>query len=203
MKEKLLELVSHYGYAGILSLLMLGIVGLPVPDETLLALVGFLASKGKLHLLPSLLVAFLGSICGITVSYSIGRFVGMWFVRKFGRYFHLSPQRIERVENWFEHSGKWALVFGYFLPGIRHLTAVVAGSSKLPVRVFALFAYGGGLIWSSSFIFLGYFVGEHWEKVIDCLESPLAIALLLLVPISAVAIAIWRRRVRARRSAPP
>jgi membrane protein DedA with SNARE-associated domain len=200
MKEKLQELVSQYGYAGIFSLLMLGIVGLPVPDETLLALVGFLASKGELHLLPTILVAFLGSACGITVSYLIGRFLGMWFVRKFGLFFHLSPERLQRVENWFERSGRWALVFGYFLPGIRHLTAVVAGSSRLPVRIFALFAYGGALIWATSFIFLGYFLGEHWEKVIGWLESPPVLALILTLLVSAAGFVIWRK-IRARHAA--
>src|SRR5262245_4083523 len=125
MKDRLLELVSEYGYAGIFFLLILGIVGLPVPDEHLLVLVGLLASKGDLHLLAALLTAFLGSACGITGSYLIGRFLGMWFVRRFGKVFHVSPERLARVEKWFEHSGRWALAFGYYLPGIRHLTAVV------------------------------------------------------------------------------
>src|SRR5262245_59908621 len=124
MKDKMLELVSRYGYAGIFSLLMLGNVGRPGPDETLPAPVGSPASRGALPLLPTVVVAFLGSACGITVSYLIGRFLGMWFLRKYGIFVRLTPERLDRVEKWFERYGRFALTFGYYLPGIRHLTAV-------------------------------------------------------------------------------
>ena len=61
--------ITHYGYAAIFLLLMLGIVGLPVPDEALLTFVGYLSFKGDLQFVASLLTAFLGTACGITVSY--------------------------------------------------------------------------------------------------------------------------------------
>ena len=70
------EWITQYGYAGIFLLLMLGIVGLPVPDETLLTFVGYLSFQGKLALLPSVTAAFLGSSTGISVSYGVGRVAG-------------------------------------------------------------------------------------------------------------------------------
>jgi membrane protein DedA with SNARE-associated domain len=54
--------VTHYGYGGIFVLLMLGIVGIPIPDESLLAFAGYLVSKGELQLLPTLAVALL-AVC--------------------------------------------------------------------------------------------------------------------------------------------
>jgi membrane protein DedA with SNARE-associated domain len=60
--------ITHYGYVAIFLLLMFGIVGLPVPDEALLTFVGYLSFKGDLQLVASLLTAFLGTACGITVS---------------------------------------------------------------------------------------------------------------------------------------
>ncbi|MET0515741.1 MAG: DedA family protein, partial [Nitrospiraceae bacterium] len=68
--------ITRYGYAGIFLLLMLGIFGLPVPDEALLTFVGYLSFKGELALLPSLASAFLGSATGISLSYGIGRVAG-------------------------------------------------------------------------------------------------------------------------------
>ena len=56
--------VSHYGYAALFGLLMVGIVGLPVPDETLLTFSGYLISKGKFHPALAFAAGFGGSGCG-------------------------------------------------------------------------------------------------------------------------------------------
>jgi membrane protein DedA with SNARE-associated domain len=159
------HILFHYGYFGIFGLLMFGIIGLPVPDETLLALCGYLATKGELHLFFVMLAAFLGSCSGITVSYAIGRSLGLSLVKKYGKYVHLTEERIERVHRWFEKFGRWLLVIGYFIPGVRHFSAMVAGSSKLSYPAFAPFAYTGALLWSSSFVLAGYFFGKEWENM--------------------------------------
>ena len=157
-------LVTQFGYAGIFSLLMLGIVGLPIPDETLLLFAGYLAYKGDLRLLPTMATAWLGSVCGITLSYALGRACGLYALHHHGRYIHLSERTVNRAHRWFERRGRWSLFFGYFLPGIRHLTAYAAGASKLELPIFTLFAYTGGLVWSASFIVSGYFLEERWAR---------------------------------------
>jgi membrane protein DedA with SNARE-associated domain len=69
--------VSQYGYLGIFSLLVAGIVGLPVPDETLLAFAGYLVYRRILYPAPTIAAALLGTLCGITVSYTLGRTAGL------------------------------------------------------------------------------------------------------------------------------
>ena len=65
--ESLLDWISHYGYAGLFVLLVLGIVGLPVPDETLLVFSGYLISQAKLH--PALTwLAGVGAACAASPS---------------------------------------------------------------------------------------------------------------------------------------
>lgn len=154
--------IAQHGYAGIFTLLMLGILGLPVPDETLLVFVGYLVFKSKLSFFPALASAFAGSVYGITLSYGLGRTGGVALVKKYGRFLHITEAKLTMVHNWLERIGKWALVCGYFIPGVRHFTAVVAGVSKMNYSLFALFAYGGALLWSSTFIVLGYFFGREW-----------------------------------------
>jgi len=61
--------------------------------------------------------------------------------------------------------GKWGLLFGFFLPGVRHLIGFGAGIAKLPVSVFALFAFAGALMWSVTFVTAGYFLGRQWTVV--------------------------------------
>lgn len=157
--------VTHYGYIGIFSLLMLGIIGLPIPDETLLASVGFLIFKGHLAFIPAILAAFLGSICGISISYIIGRTGGFYLIKKYGYLVHITENKLNRAQHWFHRAGKWSLILGYFLPGIRHITAIVAGATKLEFPAFALFAYIGGFIWTLSFVSLGYFFTEKWAAI--------------------------------------
>jgi membrane protein DedA with SNARE-associated domain len=149
----------------IFFLLMFGIVGLPIPDEVLLTLSGYLVFKGQLALAPTIASAFLGSICGVSVSYSIGRTGGSFLVRKYGSWFHVTQEKIDRVHKWLEQKGKWGLLIGYFIPIVRHLNALVAGTSLLRYPVFATYAYTGGLLWSSTFILTGFCLGKEWIKI--------------------------------------
>ena len=196
--DTVLHLISQYGHLAVFCLLVLGIVGLPVPDETLLTFSGYLVYRGQFRFLPTVLTAYAGSICGITISYAIGRTGGLYLIHKYGPYVHLTKERLERVHNWFERLGRWTLFFGYFMPGIRHFTAVVAGSSELEPHVFALFAYSGGLVWVVTFVSLGYFLGEQWSHITDKVSGVL---LWVTVGVVVVAIAVWlvRRRKAARR----
>jgi len=178
-----LHWIQTYGYLGVLSSLMLGMFGLPIPDETILAFIGFLISKQYFHPVPAILAAFLGSICGITLNYLVGRSLGLPLLQKYGKYVHVTPEKLDRAHHWFEKYGKWSLFGGYFLPGVRHLTAFSAGVSGLEYRLFAPFAYSGGFIWVLSFLALGYWVGEEWRKIMPTIEAYLwllAVAVVVL-----------------------
>jgi membrane protein DedA with SNARE-associated domain len=165
VEQQVLAWITQYGYAAIFILLVFGIVGLPVPDETLLTFTGYLIYKG--HLSPPLAFAsaLAGSASGITVSYTLGRIFGMALLHRFGKYLHLTPERLVRAHVWFERIGQWALTFGYFIPGVRHLTAYAAGISSLEPPRFALFAYMGSVLWVTTFLSLGYLLGERWQVV--------------------------------------
>ena len=178
-----LHWIQTYGYLGIFSSLMLGVFGLPIPDETILAFIGFLLFKQYFHPVPAILAAFLGSICGITLTYLAGRKLGLPLLQKYGKYLHVSPETLDRAHHWFEKYGKWSLFGGYFLPGVRHLTAFSAGVSGLEYRYFAAFAYSGGFIWVLGFLALGYWVGEEWRKLMPTVEAylwTLAVAVAVL-----------------------
>jgi len=168
--------VTRHGYLGLSSLLMLGIVGLPIPDETLLLFAGYLIYKGTLHAGLTLLSAFLGSACGITLSYFLGRTLGMGLIHKYGSYVRITDGRVGRVHDWFRRVGRWGLVIGYYLPGVRHITALIAGSAELELWVFAPFAYSGALLWVATFISAGYVLGESWEKVSEHIHQNLLLA---------------------------
>lgn len=189
--------ISQYGYAAIFGLLVFGIVGLPVPDETLLVFTGYLISRGRLHLIGAAAAAFSGSGCGISLSYVIGRTLGLGFVNRYGKYVHLTRERIEIIERWYHKHGNWLLTVGYYIPGVRHFTAFVAGMSCLDYKIFAVFAYVGAAIWVASFLALGYVVGENWKVLADLVER-YSIAL-TVIAICAGLLIWWLRARRAHR----
>lgn len=195
------EWITRYGYAGIFLLLMLGIVGLPVPDEALLTFVGYLSFKGDLAVVPSLATAFLGSATGISVSYGLGRFAGLQVMTTLGLALHVSPERMRKAQAWVQRWGKYALLIAYFVPGVRHLAALLAGASNLPLRVFAPFAYAGALLWSGTFIAVGYGFGEEWSRLSPLVHRTLVMVALALLLAIAVCLLIIRRRARPDSSA--
>ncbi|MDK2741302.1 MAG: DedA family protein [Nitrospira sp. BO4] len=140
--DALLNWIPAYGYPALFILLMLGLVGLPIPDETLLAFSGYLIFTNQLAPVPTMATAFLGSICGITISYGIGRCLGLYVVRTVGWRLGIGSEDLNKVNAWYVRWGKYALFFGYFVPGVRHLVALIAGSSKLPLTIFMTHAGG-------------------------------------------------------------
>ena len=197
MPALLLLWIEHYGIAAIFVLLLLGVFGLPVPDETLLTFAGVLVRQGRLPAIPTLVAAAFGSMCGISISYTLGRAFGLGIVDRYGRWMHVSRDDLRHVEQWLERWGKWTLTIGYFIPGVRHFTALVAGSSRLPRRTFAIFAYSGALLWTTTFITLGWYVGDRWEGVLTAAHRHLlAIALVGAVVVSVYAVVHrwWLRR---------
>ncbi len=160
MLPQLLELVTRYGYLAIFVLYTAGIFGFPIPDETMLVFIGFLVKKGTLNYLLAMFSAFFGICVGITVSYLIGLTGGVFVLKKFGKSLLLNEARMKKTSEWFDKYGKWSLVFGFYLPGIRHLTAVFAGTTKMKYGHFAFFTYLGAFIWVNSFLLLGGIIGD-------------------------------------------
>jgi membrane protein DedA with SNARE-associated domain len=198
MEQQVLAWITQYGYLAIFSLLVLGIVGLPVPDETLLTFTGYLVFQGHLSLPLALLSGFAGSACGITLSYVLGRTFGLTLIHRYGRYLRITEHHVEKAHAWFRRAGHWSLTFGYFIPGVRHITAYAAGMSELEYPPFALFAYGGAAIWVSTFVGLGYLLGDRW-KAVEANIHHYMIGFTIAAVILVAAYLVWRKWFRAPR----
>lgn len=120
--QNITELFNHYGYIVLFIALTLELIAFPTPGETLMTYCGFIVFKGKLNWGISIIVAAFGVITGITISYFIGRTLGTPFLKKYGSYIQMGPDRLEKTSKWFEKYGNGLLVIAYFIPGIRHVT---------------------------------------------------------------------------------
>ncbi len=184
----MIHMITHWiavhGYGVIFVLFALDIFGLPLPNDWLLAYLGFLIFKGKLLPLPTVAAAVAGAICGMTINYALGRTFGLYIVHKFGRLLHVTDGQLDRLHNWFERTGRWGLLFGYYLPGVRHLTAFVAGTSRMSFTEFVVYGYTGGFLWSCTFIALGYFLEDRWSHETKRIHHVLEIGSLAVLAVA-------------------
>lgn len=190
--EWALAWIPRYGYVAVAGLLAASII-VPVPDDALLLVTGSLVYQGELAYVPAVAVGALGSAAGMTVSYGLGRWLGPRLVERAGRLVHLDNARLEASRGWYVRWGKLSVFFGYFVPGLRHVAAFLAGSSGLPWVLFAALGYSGGLVWATVMVTLGYFFGAEWAHVSIRFHR-----ILLGVGIAVAAVAVVAALVRRR-----
>jgi membrane protein DedA with SNARE-associated domain len=160
-----------------------GIFGLPIPDELLLTIAGVLIAKGLLPAPTAVAATIAGCLTGISLSYALGRLIGLPILRaRFRRH----ERGFNRVQAWSRRLGVWLLAFGYFIPGVRHISAIMAASAGVGYARFAIFAYPGGVLWCGVFLLLGYYAGEHWRETALTAKSILAFGAIAAVGAGAV-----------------
>jgi membrane protein DedA with SNARE-associated domain len=159
--EFITDLLSSYGYYGIFLVLVIGCFGPPIPDEILLIAIGYLAFGGSFDLLRSHLVVITGSFTGIILDYLIGRFLFHSLIQGWIRRSPRLAARMERAQDLVQRFGPGIVAAGYFLPGLRHWVPVVAGLVKAPAGLFGLGAGSGAILWSMTYLTLGYLLAAN------------------------------------------
>jgi membrane protein DedA with SNARE-associated domain len=145
-----------------------------------LSYVGVLAFQGKMNLILSLLSAGAGGITGASISYWAGYKLGVPFIQKYGRYLHMGPEKMAKMEVWYKKYGKVLLLISYIIPGICHIASILSGIIKLPYRSFAIFSYIGVFLWAGLYIFLGYLLGPKWDQYQSEIEKWLVLGGIVL-----------------------
>ena len=192
-----LRWITRHGPLGLGSLLALGAVGVPLPDEVLLTFAGSQIADGRLPLLGTLLAATVGAAAGITLTYVAGRVAGRRILEAGTRRGLLRPSLVANTGSWLERTGRWSLLLGWFVPGVRHLVALIAGSVNLPFVEFAAYTWTGALLWSTTFVVVGMALGREWHAVAPVLHRHLV--LLSLGAVVALVAFVIGRAVRQRR----
>lgn len=192
LNETFVHLLMEYGSFVLFLLLMLGIIALPIPEETLLVFSGALIAQGILNMHSTILAAFAGSLCGITLSYLLGITGGSYLMLKYGSWIGITQKRLDLAKDWFNHYGKWSLFIGYFIPGVRHFTGFTAGTARVEYPHFALFAYTGALFWIATFLSIGYYFGDVCFAFLEEIDAKL-VGIIGFAILSAIGYYFWRK----------
>lgn len=181
LEHYLLSFIYHYRYFGLFTVLSFGMIGVPVPDEFIMAFSGFQTSVGHMDFGKTLLLASAGSFVGMNLSYWIGRSLGIPFLHRIAPFLHMNEKKIQRAESWFQKFGDRLIVVGYFFPGFRHFVAYFSGMSKLNYGRYTTLSGIGAILWASTFIILGKILGNHWQNITYLLHRYLSRGGLILV----------------------
>ncbi|MAZ39132.1 MAG: alkaline phosphatase [Legionellales bacterium] len=191
----LVDWISIHGAYVLFVFLALGIIGLPIPDETLLIIAGTLINQQVLSLPITILCVLLGTMTGITISFYIGKLINISVLHMLMRKFNLNTKYWEHMIAWYQKFGKWSLTFGYFIPGVRHFSGIFSGLMALSYLQFAIFAYFGALLWSSVFLSLGYFVGNKALVFIHLLFDKYGYGIIIVTTLILLVIGIYSYKV--------
>ncbi len=122
------EFVGHWGYLAIFVVVMLGNVGLPVPEETILALAGYLVWRGELRLSLVLAVGIVSAVVGDNIGYWLGRRYGQTAMPRYARWVLGHPERLEAMKAFVGRRGPMAVFVARFVPGVRFTAGPLAGA---------------------------------------------------------------------------
>jgi membrane protein DedA with SNARE-associated domain len=152
-------LVSQWGYLGILVFVLLGNFGLPIPEESVLWVAGYLVWQGGFQLPLVLLIGIVSAVAGDSLGYWVGRRYGQPIVARYGLWARLTPPRLATMRHFVQRYGAGAVFLARFVIGLRFLVGPLAGSLDLPWRAFLTANVLGALVYVPIMVGMGYAVG--------------------------------------------
>lgn len=182
--EFAINLISNYGYLGMFLGMVLEAVIIIIPSEAILATGGILASQKIFTLLGAFLTGLLGSVFCAIIIYYMGYFGGKAFVKKYGKYFFMKEEDIEKSDSWYQKYGLLAALIGRNFPIIRTLISLPIGIMRLSFTKFLLYTIIGSIPWTFAFVYFGYTLGNNWtiiNEYVQKLKVPIKILTALLI----------------------
>ena len=163
--DHLVRIVSDYKTWTYLILFLIifaetGFVVTPVlPGDSLLFAAGAIIANPEsgLNIFLMCILLIVAAISGDLVNYHIGRYIGPKAFS--GRYRFLKKEYLQKTQSFYDKYGGKTIIYARFVPIVRTFAPFIAGIGTMSYRKFASYNVIGGILWISSFLFLGYFFG--------------------------------------------
>ncbi len=190
----IVQTVGALGYIGIFIMMFLESSFFPFPSEVVMVPAGYLASKGDMNLILAILTGVVGSITGALFNYFLAIKFGRVFLLKYGKYFFLKEETLNKLEKFFNNHGEISTFSGRLIPGIRQYISFPAGLAKMNLLKFNIYTALGSSIWVIILALIGYFIGENESLVKEYLKSATIIIVIIILFIIGVYIFIQKRK---------
>ena len=166
----LTPLIEHWGYLAIVVFVLLGNLGVPVPEESILVLAGYLVWQGDLRLPLVLLVGVLSAIAGDNLGYWLGRRYGQAAIARYGRWVLLTPARLDATRRFVTRYGAFGVFAARFIAGLRFMAGPLAGSTGLPPLAFVAANALGAVVYVPTMVAAGYGVAYGLDEYLKGFE---------------------------------
>ncbi|HEY5725788.1 MAG TPA: DedA family protein [Methylomirabilota bacterium] len=205
------ELITHWGYGALFVLVILGNMGLPLPEETILVLAGYMAWRGELRVPIVLAIGIVSAAGGDNIGYWLGHRFGRAKLERHSRWLLGHPGRLAMMQDFVARRGALAVFVARFVPGLRFMAGPLAGALGLPFSTFLIANLLGAVVYvplggGVGYYGLGYGLGAYLEQLRD-LGADLEGLILLVALVGFAGILAWRIVRASRRggggSAPP
>ena len=191
--------LEHWGYLGIFLAVVFGNMGAPIPEESVLMLAGYAASRGVLHLPLVLIVGIVSAVAGDNLGYWIGRRYGRKAIERFGHLAFVPPARLAKLTAFMARYGALAIFAARFVVGVRTLAGPLAGATGMRPLTFAAANLLGALVYVPYAVAIGYGIGWSVGDVLTRVFTGRVDAIIL----GLLAIALLIGAIRFRRSRRP
>lgn len=199
--------IDQFGYLAVGALILIENVFPPIPSEVILPLSGFVTTTSHLTLPGVILASTVGSVLGAFLLYGIGRMISReglvaFFESRPLRLFGFKGSDVERVVGWFETRGQVSVLLCRFVPGVRSLISIPAGTARMGLVRFTLYTLVGSLLWNAVLCTLGAAAGDAWRNVAGSVAWASDVVKLVIAVVLAAGACWWlvRRAIPAWRA---
>ena len=184
MDRYVINLIDNLGYLGMFLGMILEAVIIIIPSELILATGGILAGQKIFNFWFTFFIGLFGSVFCAVIIYAMGYYGGKGFVKKYGKYFFMKEEDLDKTDTWFEKYGLIAACIGRNVPIIRTLISLPIGITRLSFKKFLIYTLLGSIPWTFVFVYFGYSLGNNWTVLTDItskFKMPIRILIIVLI----------------------
>ncbi|MBB2945209.1 membrane protein DedA with SNARE-associated domain [Actinoplanes lutulentus] len=198
--DSVAPILDRWGYLAIGGVIGVESFGVPAPGQTIMVAASIYAGAGRMNIWLVAIISFVAAVVGDNIGYWIGLRGGRKAVHRWGKYIFVTPERLERAEQFFARRGNRIIVVARFIDGLRQLNGVIAGITKMPWRAFLLYNAIGAALWVGWWCTVAHLLGVHIVKIMaHAHKYSWAVILVLVLAIGGYA--FWHvRHIRKRRA---
>jgi len=137
-----------------------GLVVTPfLPGDSLLFVAGAVAAGGILNLHLLIAVFILGAVCGDTVNYWLGSYIGLHVFRERFPNF-VKKEYLDKTYSFYEKYGGATIFVSRFVPVVRSFAPFLAGVGTMEYHRFLFYNVLGAAAWTLAVVLAGYYLGR-------------------------------------------
>src|SRR5262245_38584588 len=182
MTDAVTEVIGNHGLYAVFLLMMVDAV-LPAASEVVMVYAGAVAAgafagqsvtlfgyefeSGFPAYVAMATAGTIGYLVGAIGGWALGDYLGRPWLERHGRWLHLSAEKLDRAESWFDRWEEWAVFLGRITPVVRSFISVPAGVFRARFGRYVWLTLLGSALWCFAFAGAGWAAGANWESFHD------------------------------------